>query len=137
MTKFSRNILIQFTSWYLLEQPRDILKACGNFLRFNFNYWSIPLLLKTLFSYWRRYSYSYGKGFSITRYFEAFTFNAMSRILGMLIRIIVITIGVLSEILLTIVAVLVFLGWFILPVIIVGGFCFGLKTLHLGLLDLL
>src|SRR4030042_2000543 len=64
------NIVGIWVSWYFVEMPREILKAWKNFLRFNFNFFSIPLLIKTLFSYWKRYYWVRGRGFNF--YFFSF-----------------------------------------------------------------
>ena len=74
----SQNIFIQYFLWYFHDVPKEILKGWRNFLVFNFNYFSIPLLLKTFFSHWRQYKWSYGRGFDIARYLEAFFSNLIS-----------------------------------------------------------
>lgn len=125
----SQNIFIQYFQWQFLDTPKNILQAWQNCLRFNLNYWSVPLLLKTLFSHWRRYQYSYGKGFSPKRYFEAFTFNMISRVLGAIMRSVLIVLGLLAEIFVFLAGAIVFFIWLILPFLLVGGFFYGFKIL--------
>lgn len=112
-----------------MDTPKGILRAWGNCLKFNLNYWSVPLLLKTLFSHWRRYRYSYGRGFDFKRYFEAFTFNMISRVLGALMRVVLITLGLFTEILVFLAGAVVFLIWLILPLLLIMGFFYGFKIL--------
>ncbi len=126
---FRQNILTLFIIWYFFEVPKKILKAWKNFLLFNLKYFSIFPLLQTLFSPWRRYQFSYGRGFDIKRFFEVFCFNLMSRIIGMIIRIILITIGFLVELVFVFIGMLVFLGWLILPFLLFGGLSFGINLL--------
>lgn len=123
------NILVQFVFWYFVEMPREILKAWRNFLLFNLNYFSIPLLLKTLFSHWRKYKYSYGRGFDPKRYLKAFTFNAISRVMGAVMRIALIFVGLLFEIFILAAGIIVFFGWLILPILLLAGLYFGFKIL--------
>jgi len=122
-------LVFQFIIWYFLEAPKEILKIWRNFLLFNFNYFSIPLLLRTLFSHWRKYKYSYGRGFDFNRYLNVFSFNAVSRAVGTVVRIFVIFVGLTCEILILILGVIIFIGWFMLPVFLIMGFYYGFKIL--------
>lgn len=118
----------QWVFWQFFEMPGNILKAWINFLLFNLNYFSIPLLLKTFFSPWRRYKWSYGKGFDIKRYLEALFSNLISRILGAVMRSFLIFVGLLAEIFIIFAGIIIFLGWLVLPVLLIGGLIFGLKV---------
>jgi len=123
------NIVIQYLAWYFFDVPKNIIKAWRNFLLFNLDYFSVPLLLKTLFSPWRRYEMPYGKGFDIGRFFEAFFSNLLFRIMGAMIRIGLIIIGIFMEILLLIGGAIVFLGWLTSPVILIYGLILGFKVI--------
>ena len=120
------SICIQYLAWHFIDMPKGILKGWKNFLVFNLNYFSVPVLLETFFSYWHGYRYSYGKHFMPTRYFEAFVFNAFSRIIGIILRIFLIFLGLLIEIPIFFIGLIVFLGWFILPFLLIAGFFLGL-----------
>jgi len=121
------NIIFQFISWYFLEVPKKILGAWKNILKFNLEYFSIPLILKTFFSHWRQYKWDYGRGFDFRRYTEVFISNMISRILGMVMRTILISIGLLVEIFIIFCGGSVFLGWIFLPVLLINGLIFGFK----------
>jgi len=125
----AQNIFIQYLIWHFFDVPKGILEAWRNFLLFNLNYFSIPLLFKTLFSHWRRYRYSYGRRFDLGRYFEAFTFNLISRGLGAVVRVILILIGLLVEFFIILAGAIIFLGWLILPVLLIAGLIFGIKII--------
>ena len=125
----SRNIFIKYLVWSFFDTPKGILRAWRNCLKFNLNHWSVPLLLQTWLSPWRRYRYSYGKGFSFTKYFEVFSFNLISRIIGAIIRTSLIVIGSLMEILVLSAGAAVFLFWLILPLLLFFGFIYGCKIL--------
>jgi len=124
MAKISQNILIQYFQWHFIEQAKTILRAWKDFLLFNLNYWSIPLLIKTLFAHWHRYRYSYGKGFDLKKFFEVWTFNIISRVLGAIVRIVFIFLGILTEIFIAIIGLIVFLFWLVLPVLLIAGIPF-------------
>ena len=123
------NIFSQWFSWHFLELPKDIFKAWKNFLLFNLNYFSISLLLKTLFFPWRKYSYSYGRGFDLSRYFEAFTFNLISRALGAIMRICLIVLGLLVQIFIIFAGAIILISWLLLPAFLIIGLIFGFRIL--------
>lgn len=124
-----QNIFLQYLSWHFLEAPKNILVAWKNFLKFGLNYFSIPLLLKSLFSPWHKYSWAYPRGFYPGKYLEVFISNLISRILGAILRIFLIIFGVLAEIFIVFAGVIIFLGWLILPVLLISGFIFGIKII--------
>jgi hypothetical protein len=124
-----RNIFILYLQWHFLNRPKVIWRGWKDCLRFNLNYWSVPLLLKTLFSHWRRYRSSYGRGFDLKIWFNAFVFNMISRVLGALMRSVLIFIGLLTEILVFFAGAVVFLLWLLLPFLVIFGIIFGFKIL--------
>jgi len=120
-TGAGQNIIILAITWLYFDVPRNILKAWKNFLLYNLEYFSIPLLLKTLFSHWRRYGYAYPRGFDIKGYLEVFTSNLISRILGAIMRTILIIIGIIAEILIVVGGLIIFLCWLVLPFAAIYG----------------
>lgn len=123
------NIVLEWFLWQFLEVPKLILKAWKDFLRFGLSYFSIPLLLKTLFSPWRRYKWFYPRGFDFWLYFETIFSNLIFRALGAIIRSVLIMIGVFFEILIFFVGLFIFLGWLILPLLLVVGTYHGFRLL--------
>src|SRR3989344_5618520 len=65
-------LFLKYIEWHFIAAPKEILKGWGNILWFGFNYFSVPLLLKTLFAPWRRITWSYGRGFDPGRYLYIF-----------------------------------------------------------------
>ncbi len=124
-----QNIFFQYLEWHFIEMPRDILKAWKNYLKFNLNYWSLPLLIKTFFSHWRRYNFSYGRGLDLKRYLEAFHFNLISRVLGAIVRSFFIVIALLIEFFIVLLGLIIFLLWIFLPFILFLGLWEGFKIL--------
>jgi len=120
-------IFAKWIIWHYFESLKFLLKVFKNYLIFNFNYFSIPLLLKTLFSHWRRYVESYGRGFDPKRYFWAFSSNMISRVLGAIIRIITILIGLVFELFIFLAGVLILLLWILLPFLAVFLIAVGIQ----------
>jgi len=123
------SIFLQVIIWQFFDVPREILKAWKNFLWFNLNYFSIPILLKTYLSHWHKYHYPYGKIFEVWINIETFTFNMMSRIIGAILRTFLIILGMAIEILILIIGLIIFVGWFLLPIFLLVGFIFGITLL--------
>ena len=128
-TLLSRNIVVQYFSWYFFDQPLAILKGWKNLLLFNLNFFSIPVLLKSFFSPWRKYQVSYGRGFDAPRYLEAFLSNLIFRFLGMILRIILIFLGLFLEVLIFFLGAILFLLWLISPFLLIFGLMLGFKFL--------
>jgi len=126
---FENNILGLYLEWYLADQPKLILKGWRNFLNFNLNYFSIPLLLRTLFSPWRKYQMTYGRGVDFGRYFETFVFNAFSRVIGLVMRIILIVSGVILEAGILLVGLFALVVWYLHPFILVFALMFSLRQI--------
>jgi hypothetical protein len=131
MEKFAkkRNIILQWFEWYLIDKPLSILTTWKNLLLFNLNYFSIPLLLKTFFVPWRKYSWPYCRGFDLKIYLETFISNAIMRILGAILRFFLIVLGIILEIFIILIGISAFIVWFLLPFILVYFFLLGLKVL--------
>ena len=116
-----------FISWYFIEKPKNLLKIGKNFFLFSLKYFSIILLLKTLFSYWRSYKWSYGKGFDIKRYIEVFLSNLISRTIGAIIRFLLIFVGLIIQVLIVLITIIVIVLWFSLPILIPIFFLKGIR----------
>ncbi|MDD2731635.1 MAG: hypothetical protein PHI53_00350 [Candidatus Pacebacteria bacterium] len=124
-----RVIFYNYLVWHFIDIPKKIIKGWSNFLYFNFNYFSIPVLIMTLFSHYRRYYYPYGDKLDPWRYVEAFVFNnILSRFIGMLFRSIFIILGLIIETLIFIIGLLFLLTWLLSPVLSISLFLFGINT---------
>ncbi len=123
------NIISAYFQWQFFDMPGNILQGWKNYLKFNLNYFSVPTLLKTLISPWHRYRMSYGKRFDPGRYFEALVFNTMSRVVGAVLRVFFIVVGLLVELFLFFAGLILFLGWIILPFILIVAFLYGFRIL--------
>lgn len=121
--------VLDFLLWFLKEVPLAILKAWRNTLWFAFHYFSLPILVGTLFAPWRRYSWSYRGGFSIGGYLEALASNLLSRIIGAVMRIPVIIAGIAAVFLVFCAGAVVLALWFLLPLIIFLSFSYGFRLL--------
>ena len=105
------------------------MTAWRNFILFALNYFSIPLLLKTLLAPWKRDITKRPKGLDLKKFFEFIAFNLISRSIGFLLRIFMVVIGTIFLIVTIIAGAVFFALWIILPLILLGLLIFGISCL--------
>ncbi len=120
------NIFLRWLFWHFIEMPKAILLGWKNFLKFNFHYFSIFALIASLFSPWKGDTGDYGRGFDAKRYFDTFLGNMISRVLGAIIRLVIIVFGLAFILLTLLIGFLVLLIWLSLPIIVVAGFFYAI-----------
>lgn len=121
-----QNIVAMWLYWQFYEMPDFLLKVWKNYLLFAINFFSAPLLLKTLFSPWKRYKWRYPKGLDIAEIFSTFFSNVFSRIVGAVMRIFLILFGLIFQLFVLIAGFLIFLGWLLMPFAVFAGFFIAL-----------
>jgi hypothetical protein len=121
-----QNILILWLIWHFYEMPKFLLEVWKNYILFALNYFSLPLLLKSFFAPWRKYKWNYPKGIDVGEFFSTLISNAFSRIIGAVMRIVLIVVGILFQIFVVLAGLVVFLFWIFIPFIIIAGFLFAL-----------
>ncbi len=108
--------LFDYLVWHYSRAFRDIGALWFNFAWFVTHFFSIPLLLRTLFSPWKRLSDEYERA-GVEKIAETFVFNLMSRVLGFIVRVIFLCIG-LSILLALLIGFILFIGlWLFLPAV--------------------
>jgi len=123
------NVVFQMITWQFFDVPKEILKGWKTFLLFNLNYFSVPNLIKTYLSPWRRHSSRYGNPFDFWENFEVLIFNLMSRIIGAFMRTFFIIFGMISELFILIIGLVVLITWLLSPVLLIIIFIFGISLL--------
>lgn len=125
----SMPMAIVFWRWYYGEAVKNVLLAWKNYIIFASNYFSIPLLLRTLFAPWKRDITRKPKGLDFKKLFEYFAFNLISSGLGFLVRFVTVCVGIISLIATVIVGAIFFVFWVFLPLILVGLLIFAIILL--------
>ena len=122
-------IAIVFWRWYYGEAIKDVLTGWKNYIIFSLNYFSIPLLLKTILAPWKRDITRKPRGFDVKKVFEYIAFNLISRGIGFLVRFFTIIVGIVFFLLVLVFGFIFFIVWLILPFAIVGLFIFAIILL--------
>jgi hypothetical protein len=110
----------------------DLLGIIGNFLWFFYEFFSIPLLLKTLFVPFHRLQETAQKGFKPSAWAEAFIVTTLMRLVGAFLRILLITIGIFFMILTIVVGTGVMLTWIAAPLMLLFLLISGVTLIGIG-----
>jgi len=122
-------IALVFWRWYYGYAFKNILTAWRNYIIFTLHYFSIPLLLRTLFAPWRRDITRKPHGLDFKKIFEYVMFNAISRGLGFLVRFFTIIFGIVFLVVVIVCGAVFFVIWIFLPLILVGLLIFAINLL--------
>ena len=118
-----------YVIWHYTAGLWAAFRVCVNFLRFTFNFFSIPLLFKTLFSPWRRLGEEYSSGLHPSEWLTSFTVNTLMRVVGAVIRLALIIFGLIALAVVSVGSVVVMLAWILWPVLILTSLVGGLFLL--------
>jgi len=117
-------ILKNLFVWVYFIAPLQFIKIWSNFIWFLYNFFSIHLLLTTLFSKWHRIGeVRQQRGFEAI--FSAFVINPLMRIVGFIIRSIVIIAGLVMVLTAILIGLALFIVWFLLFPLIIIAFATG------------
>jgi len=118
-----------YFSWYYGKAFLDITHVWLNFVWFVARFFSISTLLRTLLSPWKRVKETYERGSNFEDFAGVFVVNILTRVLGALIRLVIIAIGFIA-LTLTLVGGLLFLAfWIVAPILSVLAVFVGLVVL--------
>jgi len=114
---------ISYPTWHFYEALKGILEVFRNFRIFLWHYFSVGLLLRTLFKPWHRnVSVKTSAGFDFKEALARFVFDFFSRIIGFFVRIFTILLALILEFLLILSGILVFIFWITLPILLLISF---------------
>jgi ATP-dependent Clp protease ATP-binding subunit ClpC len=106
----------EFLSWFYSKGLDYYLKTWSDSINWVLHYFSLGLLLKTLFSPWKRLiEEDVGPGFDFQRKFEIFTFNLISRGIGAVVRLVLFFVGIVAVVFYCIGGAIGFVFWMALP----------------------
>lgn len=114
-----QNILSSWLQWHFYEMPRVLFSVWKDYLWFGLNFFSIPILLSTLFAPWRRYQWRYPKGFNVGEFFSSLVSNIFSRFIGAWIRVFLVLFGIVVQMLIFFVGVSIIMLWMLIPLIVI------------------
>lgn len=111
------NFISDYFNWHYLEVWPKLLLVWRNLSLFPFYYFSVPLHLHTLFSYWKRQKKEMGVSFRPSDFFAVISFNLVSRGIGFVIRSITILYGLIMMLVLFILFLPLPIIWVVIPIL--------------------
>lgn len=128
----SMNFLLIFPhyiSWHYTKAISDLLNLFKNFARFIWTFFSIKLLLQTLFVPFQKLSVKRTKKLDLEDFFSALVTNLLMRLIGFIIRTFFILIGIFSMLFFILAYSVLFIVWIILPLVLLSMFVLGVIAL--------
>ncbi len=126
---FFLTIVQDYIIWHYTTALVSFVRVYKNFWWFLTQYFSIPQLLNSLISPYKRIQERRGSLFDIEGWMGYIVINLLSRGIGLVTRMIIICSGLFSLVGFSILAVLVYALFIIAPALILVGFGFGIYLL--------
>ena len=115
--------------WHYGRAIRDLTRIYRGLVCFTFNFFSVSILVNSYFAPWRRLGEDYPEhGVKLFDYFSVFVVNLLMRLMGILMRSVVIIVGMAFTLLVILSYPIVLVIWLILPfgIVIIFFIGFGL-----------
>lgn len=121
---------LHYFTWHYSRAFKDLLHTWANFFWFLIQFFSIPLLFRTLFSPFKRITDEQPHT-GLEDFFETLVMNVMSRIVGAIARLFILLIGVIVLITWCVLLIGLLIFWLFAPAILFGMFVYGLALLFI------
>ncbi|NCS99352.1 hypothetical protein GW764_04165 [Candidatus Parcubacteria bacterium] len=112
-------IFPHYLAWHYTIALKDFFSIWGNIIWFLYNFFSIEVLFKTFFSPFKRLTERKKDLLDIGGFFETLLINTLMRIIGMVLRTIIIISGLVSLAVSFFIGLVSFFLWLALPFIII------------------
>lgn len=120
--QFLASVLVtDFLPWVLWQEPQRIIRGYVEYVRAFNEILSVGFLLRTLVSPWKGIAEEIPSIVRWDQFLQAFFVNLVTRGIGMAIRLIAIIFSLALQILLLALSLILFVSWFIFPIIAVIG----------------
>src|SRR3989344_7373946 len=109
---------MSFLSWHYSNGISFYFRRYIFTIKWIAHYFSLSLLLTSLFAPWKRLVDKEKKpGFDLTRVFEKFTFNILSRIIGAAVRLTLLLVGIFAIVFVSVTGLLGLVVWILIPLL--------------------
>jgi len=112
-------LLPNYLLWHYTKGLRELLQNWGHVLYFTVNYFSIPNLLMTLSSPWKRMDEGAQQTINPSAILEHVIFNTLMRAVGFVLRLLTISIGLVTTAGVILAGVGLLLVWLAMPLALI------------------
>ena len=119
-------LALNYFYWHYTRALSDFFRVWGNFFGVFWCFFSIGLLLGTLFSPLQRLDEQYKKGLYPEQWFETFVVNSLMRLTGAVVRLVLIAIGIVALLATAVFGVGFFIAWLLVPLLVAATFIGGI-----------
>ena len=118
-----------YLRWHYSTAFLDIFRIDGDIFWFLWHFFSVPDTFRTFFSPWQRMSEQYQKGLDIEEFASTFITNILMRIVGVIMRTILLLFALIGFFATFIVLFVGFFVWLLMPFILIFLAFFGISGL--------
>jgi hypothetical protein len=118
-----------YLRWHYSTAFVDMIRIDGNIFWFLWHFFSVPDTFRTFFSPWERMGERYKKGLNVEDMASTFVVNTLMRLVGMIMRTMLLFFALICFIVAFIVTALGFLIWVFIPFILIGLAVAGISAL--------
>lgn len=123
-------IVPHYISWHYTIGVGGYISLIKTFAWFLWNFFSIEVLFKTLFTPFQRLKEtSKGSGFDLEAFFSALVTTLIMRLVGFFFRSFIIILGLITIILFFLISIIGFFAWLLLPFLLITIVIMGLMAL--------
>ncbi len=120
-----------YAKWHYIEGFRDLSHNWKSFIFFILHFFSLGLLVRTWFAPFRRLNEAYKREFDAEVFFETLVANTLMRMVGFVLRTVVILIGLFVLLLTVVFGPVAFVLWALAPLVVLFLFTIGTANLWL------
>lgn len=124
-------VFFEVFGWLYSEGAEEFLKAWRNVHWFFYHFFSMPLLLRSLFQPLKRLKEKSGRAFDPEKFFENLAINTIMRIVGFLIRIAFLVAGSAAQIAVFALGAVFFILFLTAPIFIPAAIALGAAMLFM------
>ena len=124
--------VLDYMQWHYKTAPAALFHIWLNIMRYTEQLFSIRLHAHTLFSPWHRIVDAPRKRFSLEEWAASTIVNLLSRLIGFVLRSVIIVVGLLMMVLLGIALVPALLVWYTAPLFIISALTIGVTLVVLS-----
>jgi hypothetical protein len=111
-------IVAAYFYWYYFEKTKDVINIIWGYIRYWVFFFSVKQILNSLFSPWKMMDLPQ-KGNMIEEIFQTAFNNLISRVLGLLIRLVLLCVFMIMEVITIVIGVSIFILWIFMPIALV------------------